>query len=1021
MSKEKFNFVKTEESILGVWNKEDCFEKQNELMRGKPEYNFYDGPPFATGLPHYGHILSGTIKDTVTRFFIQQGFSVKRRFGWDCHGLPVEYEIDKKLNISTRKEVLDMGIANYNNKCRSIVQKYTSEWEQIVNRMGRWIDFTNGYKTMDISFMESVWYAFSLIYKQKRVYRGFRVMSFSTACSTPLSNFEANLNYREVNDPSVVVAFKLNDRFRGKDVSLAIWTTTPWTLPSNLGVSVHPEFEYDIVDVNGKFYVVHGNRKEFYSVFESAKAVDKVKGSELIGLHYEPPFEYFKKDFSGFFKVLRNEAITDDSGTGIVHMAPAFGEEDYNVFLKEGMIRENEEVPCIIDDKGKFTSTDFKNLYFKDADKPIMKALGDKLLWRGTIRHRYPYCWRSDTPLIYKIVPNWFIHISDLQEQLYALNEKIHWVPPSIKNKFGNWLKCARDWSISRNRFWGTPIPIWASSDFKVMLCISSIRELEKVGFRVKNGQRVSVKIEDMHREFIDDILVEKDGVILHRIDEVFDCWFESGSMPLAQDHWPFSVYKADGVEQMFDQMHLSVRSPDAADFIAEGLDQTRGWFYTLHVVSTLLFNRPAFKNIIVSGIVLASDGKKMSKRLKNYPDPMEVANSYGVDSLRIYLISSPVVVAENLKFTEHGVKEVFKNLMINWYNILNFYVECSAKKQRIGEKTVLDVWIVNELSSFGLKIKNSMERYELINILSDVLVFVDDLSNWYIRMNRMRIRNGEHGVLKDVLTTFSVLMAPFAPFFSEYSYQVLQGNSSLLSDRFKSVHYEMFPSFEPAKDNNFGKTKKVIESIRVLRENQKLSLKTPLSDVTIVGMDDFDHELVKTECNVLEMKTDNEENYEFSVRIKPNFAKIKVRNAEKDIPGKIATINKLKDISELCAYNIVGEEVIVERNLILQDENRVAKNFGDFTVILNVQLNDSLIEMKEGRMFNAFLQKLRKRIGLKMEDTVKVYLESKNLRNVILKNYEINFVDDDDTCVVLGEGLYVYGGQDVLVKIFKY
>ncbi|ELQ76107.1 Isoleucyl-tRNA synthetase, partial [Trachipleistophora hominis] len=751
------------------------------------------------------------------------------------------------------------------------------------------------------------------------------------------------------------------------------------------------------------------------------KWLKRVNGSVFVGLRYEPPFEYFKKDFPTFFKVLKNEGVTDDSGTGIVHMAPAFGEEDYNVFLKEGLLRENDEVPCVIDDKGKFTSTDYKDLYFKDADKPIMKALGDRLLWRGTIRHRYPYCWRSDTPLIYKMVPNWFIHISDLREQLYKLNEKIHWVPPSVKNKFGNWLKCARDWSISRNRFWGTPIPIWTSSDFKVTLCISSIRELERLGFRMKDGQKIPVKIQDMHREFIDDILIEKNGVILRRIDEVFDCWFESGSMPLAQDHWPFSAFTADGIEKKLDQLELNVREPDAADFIGEGLDQTRGWFYTLHVISTLLFKRPAFKNIIVNGIVLAEDGKKMSKRLKNYPDPMEIANSYGMDSLRIYLISSPVVVAENLKFTERGVKEVFKNLMINWYNSLNFYVECSTKKRVNEKETILDEWIVNELCILAQRIKKNMERYELANILSDVLVFIDDLSNWYIRMNRMRIRNGEYGVLKTVLTKFSVLMAPFAPFFSEYSYQVLQGNSSLLNKDFKSVHYEAFPVFRPVHENNFDKTKRVIESIRVLRENQKISLKTPLSEVTIVGVDDFDHELIRTECNVLHVKTDSEDSYEFSTRLKPNFAEIKKRNNEKEIPQKIAVINKLEGINDIIRHNIVSDEIIIEKNIILQEKNRVAKNFGDFTVILNVQLNDELIEMKEGREFNAFLQKLRKRIGLKIDDTVKIYLDSADLRNIITKNYKIDFVDDDDTCLVLGEGLYEYEGQDVLVKIFKY
>lgn len=1018
MNRDKFDFVESEKKVLCIWKNKDCFEEQNKMMEGKPKYVFYDGPPFATGLPHYGHILSGTIKDTVTRFYIQQGFSVRRKFGWDCHGLPVEYEIDKKLNISTRGEILSMGIANYNDECRSIVQKYTSEWEKVVNRMGRWIDFKNGYRTMDISFMESIWYVFSLIYKKNRVYRGFRVMSFSTACSTPLSNFEANLNYKDVDDPSIVVSFKLKKPLRNREIHLAVWTTTPWTLPSNLCVSVHPDFEYVVVSVNEQFYLLLESRMTSYSIFSNAEVVDRIKGAELVGLCYEPPFDYFKEKYPHFFKVLGNVLIKDDSGTGVVHMAPAFGEEDYNLFLKEGLLKENENIPCVVDDKGEFTSTDFCGMYFKHADKPIMKALKEKLLWRGTIRHRYPLCWRSDTPLIYKIVPNWFIRVSDIQEQLYNLNKTIHWVPSPIKTKFGNWLKNARDWSISRNRFWGTPIPIWTNDDYSISVCISSIVELEKRGFRVRNGQRVPVRVTDLHREFLDDIFIEENGVLLHRIDEVFDCWFESGSMPLAQDHWPFS--QNEDVEEMLDGLSLHARPPVAADFIAEGLDQTRGWFYTLHVISTLLFKRPAFKNIIVNGIVLASDGKKMSKRLKNYPDPMQIADHYGFDSLRMYLISSPVVEAENLKFTERGVGEVFKNLMINWYNILNFYIENKHKKNVSTGETVLDTWINNRFSTLACSIRNNMEKYKLSSILSDVLVFIDDLSNWYIRMNRTRIRNGEHGVLKNILTKFSIIMAPFTPFFSEYTYQILLGNNNLSDKDFASVHYEMFPQIDPQKPNNFENTKKVIEAIRGLRENTKISLKTPLREAVVIGNEDFDVNMVTSECNILSIKIDSKKNYKYDTRIRPNFSEIKKRTNMADIHKKISQINQIRSIDEIDKHNISIEEIICTEEITFNEKNKIAKNFGEFSIILDTVLGDDLIEMKYAREFFAFLQRLRKKIGLKIDDKVKVYLESDVLKSMVLKNYNVDFVSSISTQKILCSELYRYKEDDVKVMILE-
>eukprot|EP01035_Chromulina_nebulosa_P017859 gene17859-23472_t len=656
---EKFNFSENEEVILKYWKDIDAFNTSLKLSEGRPEFTFYDGPPFATGLPHYGHILAGTIKDTVTRYAHQTGHYVSRRFGWDCHGLPVEYEIDKKLGITGRDMVLEMGVANYNSECRSIVQRYTAEWEETVTRLGRWIDFRNDYKTMDPSFMESVWWVFKTMFDKGLVYRGYKVMPYSTACGTPLSNFEAGLNYKDVNDPAVVVSFPLiND----PEVSLLAWTTTPWTLPSNLALCVNSSFDYvKIQDKtrNNKIFIILEKRlsqlfpeinkpdctderkDELYTILE------RLKGSQLVGLKYTPLFDYFINQPNAF-RVVADNYVTEDGGTGIVHQAPAFGEDDYRVCLSNNIIGKGEDLPCPVDANGRYTDQvpEYVGRAVKDADNDISQALKAKgrLVLKEVYFHSYPFCWRSDTPLIYKAVPSWFVSVEKVKPQLLNNNTQTYWVPSFVQEKrFHNWLADAKDWAISRNRFWGTPIPLWISDDLEEMVAIGSVDELYQLS---------GVKVTDLHKEYVDNITIpSKQGKgLLRRVDEVFDCWFESGSMPYAQLHYPFE-----------NQDRFNNGYP--ADFIAEGLDQTRGWFYTLMVISTCLFNKPAFKNLIVNGLVLAADGKKMSKRLKNYPDPKLILKNCGADALRLYLINSPVVRAEVLKFQEEGVSDIIREV----------------------------------------------------------------------------------------------------------------------------------------------------------------------------------------------------------------------------------------------------------------------------------------------------------------------------------------------------------------------
>ena len=579
---DKINFSAEEEKTLIYWNEIDAFKTSLKLSENKPEFTFYDGPPFATGLPHYGHILAGTIKDTVTRYAHQTGHYVSRRFGWDCHGLPVEYEIDKKLNITGRDMVLEMGVDKYNNECRSIVQRYTGEWEKTVTRLGRWIDFKNDYKTMDPNFMESVWWVFKTIFSKGLVYRGYKVMPYSTVCGTPLSNFEAGLNYKDVNDPAVVVTFPL---ITDPNVSLIAWTTTPWTLPSNLALCVNPAFQYiKIFDkVRQKTFILLEKRlSQLFPEVSKADCTDEKRGElyevldtflgeKLVGLQYEPIFPYFNTQ-PGAFRVVSDGYVTEEGGTGIVHQAPAFGEDDYRVCLAHNVVSKGEDLPCPVDANGRFTAQvpEYAGRNVKEADNDIcthLKSIG-RLVLKEQYFHSYPFCWRSDSPLIYKAVPSWFVSVEKVKDKLVANNTQTYWVPAAVQEKrFHNWLVDAKDWAISRNRFWGTPIPLWISDDLEEMIVIGSVEELEKL-----SGHKVT----DLHKESIDHITIpsQQGKGVLHRIDEVFDCWFESGSMPYAQLHYPFE--NVERLERGF-----------PADFIAEGLDQTRGWCVQYNNTST--------------------------------------------------------------------------------------------------------------------------------------------------------------------------------------------------------------------------------------------------------------------------------------------------------------------------------------------------------------------------------------------------------------------------------------------------
>ncbi len=725
----------------------------------RPAFVFYDGPPFATGLPHYGHLLAGTIKDIIPRFWFMRGYQVERRFGWDCHGLPIESLVESELGLHGKADIEAYGVPNFNAACRAGVLRFTAEWEQVVGRMGRWVDFRNDYKTMDTSFMETVWWVFGELWTAGRIYEGYRVQPVSPALGTPLSNFEVAQGPQERDpvtrkdghkrrqDPSLTVRFQLED----EDASLWAWTTTPWTLPSNLALAVHPDTTYVKirVEATGEIAYLEPSRLAEYQARGRVGATTelaRLPGRDLVGRPYAPLLPFFATHRTGpdgvrtAFRVVGATYVSTDSGTGIVHQAPAFGEDDFQVGQAEGL-----PLICPVNLSGIFDDRvgEFAGMFVKDADKPIVERLKreGRVVDQDTIVHAYPHCYRTEQPLLYMALSTWFMRVEALRDRLVAHNREIRWVPEHVgSGRFGNWLENARDWNLSRNRYWGTPLPVWrCDRDPSHMVCVGSVAELERLAGRDPGS------ITDLHREHVDDITWPSPaGGTMRRIPEVFDCWFESGSMPYAQNHYPFDTAR---------KAHVEANLP--AHFIAEGLDQTRGWFYTLHVLSTALFDRPAFQNVIVNGLILAADGKKMSKRLKNYPDPSHVIASFGADALRAYLINSAVVRGEPMKFgkdandlTGECVKDTLRLAILPLWNAYKFLATYAAADgwsptaADLGPGDLgngLDRWISSRVGSFLVELTATYEAYDLANLMPAFLRISDDLNNWYIRRGRRR------------------------------------------------------------------------------------------------------------------------------------------------------------------------------------------------------------------------------------------------------------------------------------------
>lgn len=981
---QKEGFAEREERVLAFWQQRKIFEQSMERRRGKEIFSFYDGPPFATGLPHYGHLLAGTLKDVIPRYQTMKGKYVPRRFGWDCHGLPVENEIEKAKALSGAASIEAFGVAAFNEECRGIVLRYTEEWKKTVHRMGRFVSFEDTYRTMDRSFMESVWWAFGQLYDKGLIYEGFKVMPFSAKLGTPLSNFEANLNYKEVDDPSLTVMFELVDE---PNVFLLVWTTTPWTLPSNLAILARGDMEYVRVEEKGRQFILAKGRVGHYFKEGEYRILGHVPGSQLEHRRYKPLFPYFAmRAQEKAFRVILEEGVSAEDGTGLVHAAPAFGEVDFFACAREGI-----EVVCPVDHNGQFTEEvpDFQGQYVKDADREIIKRLKqeNKVFHHTQIHHRYPFCWRSDTPLIYRAVRTWFVAVDQIKDKMLRANAQIHWVPEHIKGgRFGKWLENARDWAISRNRYWGTPIPIWRSESGNIKV-IRSARDLE---------ERTGQTIPDLHRHFIDELTFEEGGEVYRRIPEVFDCWFESGSMPYAQEHYPFE--RKEVFEKAF-----------PADFIAEGLDQTRGWFYTLTVLAAALFDQPAFKNVIVNGIILAENGMKMSKRLKNYPEPDVVLDRYGADAVRLYLLSSPAVYAEDLRFSEKGVELVMRQVLIPLWNsfvFLSTYAKIYHWRPS-GERyprpqEEIDRWILSRLQKLTQEMTKALDDYQLNLVVTPLVEFVDLLTNWYIRRTRDRFwsevasRNRDEAfeTLYTVLMTLIKLAAPVIPFLTEEIYQHLKRVQDL-----ESIHLHDFPLYEPAyRDEKLELEMQWVQTIvslgHGLRKEHKLKVRQPLAEAHVITADqemyaalERQKQLIGDELNVKKVELLQDEEAFVRLIAKPNFRVLgkKVGDQMKAVQKRIEAFSQTelsalmqgKSVSVVVGEMtlvLTGEDVAVERKV---REGIVAATEGAVTVALNTALSEELLMEGLARELVNKINTMRRDMGFAVVDRIIIHMRT--------------------------------------------
>ena len=829
------SFPAVEQRVLAAWHADNTFEASIAQRADADEYVFYDGPPFANGLPHYGHLLTGFVKDTVPRYRTMRGQKVDRRFGWDCHGLPAEVVVEKQLGISGHPAISKYGIDKFNAACKASVLEFTDDWRRYVTRQARWVDFDNDYKTLDLPYMESVMWAFKTLFDKGLVYEGFRVLAYCWRCETPLSNTETRMDdvYRDRQDPALTVQFELET---GEQI--LAWTTTPWTLPSNLALAVGPDIDYAVMAQGDQRYILAESRLGAYErELAGAEQIGTLKGSELVGRRYTPLFPFFA-DTPNAFQVIGADFVSTEDGTGVVHMAPGFGEDDQVACNAVGI-----PTLCPMDEHGRYTAeiTPWVGQHVFDANPEIIKELKGRgvVVRHDSYNHSYPHCWRCAEPLVYRAISSWFVQVTAVKDRMVELNQQIRWVPEHIKEgSFGKWIANARDWSISRNRFWGSPIPVWRSDDptYPRIDVYGSLAELER---------DFGVQVTDLHRPFVDNLTRPNPDdptgkSTMRRVTEVLDCWFESGSMPFAQVHYPFE--NAEWFESHY-----------PGDFIVEYIGQTRGWFYTLHVLATALFDRPAFTTCVSHGIVLGDDGQKMSKSLKNYPDPMMVFDSYGADAMRWYLLSSSILRGGDLIVTEPGIREVVRQIVLPLWNSYSFFtMYANASNHTASPRTTsddpLDQYILGKLGLLIRDVTEQMDAYDLFAACGTIRAFLDSLTNWYVRRSRDRFWAGDPvalDVLHTVLTTFCRVAAPLLPLTTEAVYQGLHpaDGSVAAGHAHPSVHLQEWPDAAAfATDEHLvigmDRVRDVCSAASSVRKASGRRVRQPLASLTVAAAD---------------------------------------------------------------------------------------------------------------------------------------------------------------------------------------
>lgn len=968
------NFRKIQEDILKYWEEDNTFEKSLN-NKEKDEVVFYDGPPFPTGKPHHGTVLVSFIKDMISRYHTMNGHSVPRVWGWDCHGLPTETQAEKLLNITDKKEIeTTIGIDKFNHECYKVVSTNNDSWKEYVKEMCRWVDYDNAYKTMNTDFMESVLWAFKECYNKGLIYQDYRVTPYCYRCETALSisDTRESDSTRPRQDTWCIAKFKTEEVINEKSVYLLAWTTTPWTLPSNMALAVNKEFTYAYVELENEIYVLGKNVINNYTkiLTDNPKVIKECKGFDLIGKTYEPLTNYFKdKKNEGAFKVIGADFVELDEGVGIVHIAPAFGEDDYWA-CKENNI----PLVCPVDEKGRYTDeiTEFKGLNVMEANMDVLRYLKEqnKVIMDGSIVHNYPHCWRCKTPLIYKAMDAWYFNILKVKDKLIKYNEDINWIPETVKDgRFGNWLKNARDWNISRNRYWSTPIPIWQCDKCGERKVLGSIKEIEEVsGF----------KLTDLHREYLDKVTFKCNcGGTMNRVEEVLDCWFESGSVPFASKHFPF-----ENKEWFLNHF--------PSDFVVEYTGQIRCWFYYLHVLAVALFDRPAFKNCVVHGTILAKDGKKLSKSSKNYTDPMELMKKYGTDAFRLYLYRSNAMIMNDLYFDETGIKNQVSGILLPLYNCVSFFNSYAIldkfepdKVELPNSDNELDQWILAKLYKTEKEITNNMNKYQIDNYVEPIIDLINNLSNWYLRRSRRRFWESEFTKDKKnayettyyVLVNICKLMAPITPVIAEYLYRNLTNE--------ESVHLASFPNIPDTYKNEeilqeTNVVQRVISLTRYLREKENIKIRQPLSNIDIAFTKDYTNIINKfnnticEEINVKNINILNNVEEIANVEYLPNF---------KTLGPKYG--NRIKEISDLIKnkqfdnnYKLSNNEQLNEEDIIVRytsKSNDLVANDNEIVLKLNTLLTDELKEEGLVREIVRNIQDARKQLNLEISDRISI------------------------------------------------